>query len=76
MDNTFTPMGYKAEYYVQDKYIGIKPWTHSFKPHSTGYESRMEFTAKQDFKVGKRWIRKGETYWTMMIPVCGKMVKA
>jgi len=76
MSNRFTPMGYKAEYYVKDRYIGIIPWQHDFAPSSTGYESRMDFTAKQDFKVGKKWIRKGEQYWTMMIPVCGKMVKS
>jgi len=77
MSTQFEPMGYKAEYYVEGKYIGILPCPPSFEAsYGTGYESRMDHIARQDFKVGKRWIRKGEKYWTMIIPTCGKLVKS
>ena len=76
MSTRFEHMGYKAEYYANGKYIGILPCPPSFEAsYGTGYESRMDHIARQDFKVGKRWIRKGEKYWTMIIPMCGKFVK-
>lgn len=76
MSTQFEHLGYYAEYYIKDKYIGICPMPKSFEAsYGTGYESRMDHIARQDFKVGKRWIYKGDTYWTMIIPACGKMIK-
>jgi hypothetical protein len=79
MRERFTPLGYKREYYVKDKYVGIIPlpecvtedWAQRNRP--LGYASRTEFTAKDDFKVGKKTIRKGTRYWVMDLPTCGKM---
>lgn len=77
MKARFEHLGFYQEYYMVDKYIGIRPMPATFEAsYGTGYQSRLDHIARQDFKVGKRWIRKGEKYWTMVIPSCGKMIKS
>jgi len=71
----FEPHGFHQEYFIGDKYLGIRKMPSSFTAsYGTGYASRMEYTARQDIKVGKSCIRKGQRYWTMITPICGKYV--
>ena len=68
----FEVFGYFKEYWVDERYLGIKDCD---KPEREvfGYYSRMDFEALEDieFKKGKV-IKKGQIYYTRTYPFCGK----
>ena len=68
----FEQLGYFLEYMIDDKYIGSiimdKP-----DREQVGYYGRIDEVATQDiiFKNKKR-IKKGQSFYTRMYPLCGK----
>jgi hypothetical protein len=68
----FEQLGYFLEYMIDDKYIGSiimdKP-----DREQVGYHGRIDEVATQDiiFKNKKR-IKKGQSFYTRMYPLCGK----
>lgn len=74
MRATFENIGYHIDYYVEKKYMG------SIKLKSPdrdifGYHGRKVEVAVEDLILGKKKIKKGQTYTTELIPLCGKMIK-
>ena len=65
-------IGMFKEYYCDSKFIGvamIKENDHS----GFGYDHRQHHTADETFKVGKKKIKKGSTYMTVVFPLCGRI---
>jgi hypothetical protein len=70
----FENIGYHVDYYVEKKYIG------SIKLESPdrdifGHYGRKVEVAVEDLTFGKKKIKKGQTFTTELIPLCGKMIK-
>lgn len=63
-------IGYFKDYYIGNKYIGQEPCE---KDRETmGYNGRSHHVAQKTFKVGKKTIKEGEEYMTMIYPLCGR----
>jgi len=67
----FKHIGYKMDYFVEDRYIGTIDceWQQGLP---MGNDSRAYHVAEQTIQVGKRRIAKGTTYWTIVNEMCGK----
>jgi len=74
MNTQFEHLGYAKDYFVADKYIGTSncEWA-ADKP--TGHESRQDWVAEETLRIGKKRIPAGTKYWTIVYPLCGKLIK-
>lgn len=68
---TFETIGYFKEYYTKDAFVGSVNIKENDQD-GFGYKFREFDVAEQDFKVGKRKILKGQEYFTIVMPLCGK----
>ena len=68
----FEQLGYFLEYMIDDKFIGTTT-LESPDRKEVGYYGRIDEVATQDiiFKNKKR-IKKGQSFYTRMYPLCGK----
>jgi len=69
----FEKIGYFIEYMIDTKYIGTKVID---KPDrkEVGYYGRIDSIATEDIILdNKRRIKKGQSYYTRMYPLCGKL---
>ena len=70
----FEKLGYFLDYMIGDKYIGSiimeKP-----DRETIGYFGRIDEVATEDIILdNKRKIKKGQSFRTMMYPLCGKFL--
>jgi len=70
----FEQLGYFTDYMIDDKYIGSiimeKP-----DRETIGYFGRIDEVATEDIILdNKRKIKKGQSFRTMMYPLCGKFL--
>ena len=70
----FEQLGYFTDYIIDDKYIGSiiieKP-----DRETIGYFGRIDEVATEDIILdNKRKIKKGQSFRTMMYPLCGKFL--
>jgi hypothetical protein len=73
MKQQFNHIGYTKDYFVGDKYVGSMRCEHS---GPTGYDSRRDQTAKENIKVGKKTIKAGTDFWTIVIPLSGRIIQS
>ena len=68
----FEKLGYFLEYMIDDKFIGTTILENPDR-EQVGYYGRIDEVATQDiiFKNKKR-IKKGQSFYTRMYPLCGK----
>jgi len=68
----FEQLGYFLEYMIDDKFIGTTILENPDRKE-VGYYGRIDEVATQDiiFKNKKR-IKKGQSFYTRMYPLCGK----
>ena len=68
----FERLGYFLEYMIDDKYIGSTIMDAPDRKE-IGYYGRIDEVANEDiiFKNKKR-IKKGQSFYTRMYPLCGK----
>jgi len=68
----FEQLGYFLEYMIGDKFIGTTILENPDRKE-VGYYGRIDEVATQDiiFKNKKR-IKKGQSFYTRMYPLCGK----
>ena len=68
----FEKLGYFLEYMIDDKFIGTTILENPDRKE-VGYYGRIDEVATQDiiFKNKKR-IKKGQSFYTRMYPLCGK----
>lgn len=65
-------IGYFKEYYCNNNFIGsvtLKENDHK----GLGYDFRKFYKAEETIKIGKRKILKGQDYFTVVFPLCGKL---
>jgi len=67
----FENIGYFKEYYCNNDFIGSIVTQDA--DQDFGFMSRVFHVAKSDFKIGKKWIKKGSEYYTVLMPLCGKL---
>lgn len=63
--------GYYLEYYKNNKYIG-KLRTDIKDRENIGYRGKMTHKATDDIRIGKKKIKKGEEYMTILYPLNGR----
>jgi hypothetical protein len=67
----FEKLGYFLEYMIDDKYIGSmiieKP-----DRKEIGYYGRIDEVATHDIIFKNKKIKKGQSFYTRMYPLCGK----
>jgi len=73
MKTHFEHLGFTRDYYVGDKYIGTIPCEYD-ADSLLGYASRQDLIAETDMRIGKRNIRRGTSYWTIVNETCGKYI--
>tara|TARA_B110000037_G_scaffold194752_1_gene230675 strand:+ start:13 stop:240 length:228 start_codon:yes stop_codon:yes gene_type:complete len=70
----FEKIGYFIEYMIDTKYIGSKSID---KPDrkEVGYYGRIDSVANQDILLdNNKRIKKGQSYYTRMYPLCGNYI--
>jgi hypothetical protein len=66
-------IGYYKEYYIGNKYIGKESCD---KDRETiGFAGRTWHRAESDIKIGKKKIKKGTDYATILYPLQGKHIQ-
>lgn len=68
----FKNIGYHVDYYSNGKYIGSIKLTEKDR-EEVGYNGRIYHTATENIILGKKTIKKGESYYTELIPLCGRI---
>ncbi|WP_341216116.1 hypothetical protein [uncultured Wocania sp.] len=71
----FEKLGYFIDYIIDDKYIGSITME---KPdrETIGYYGKITEVAIEDIIFSnKKRIKKGQTFYTIMYPLCGKLIK-
>jgi hypothetical protein len=71
----FENIGYAKEYYLKGKYIASKKISKKDRKE-TGYFGRKLETPKESFKIGKKQIKEGLQYTTILVPLSGKIIQA
>lgn len=71
----FEQLGYFTDYMIGDKYIGSiimqKP-----DRETIGYFGRINDVATEDIILSnKKRIKKGQSFYSIMYPLCGKFIK-
>ena len=70
----FEKIGYFIEYMIDTKYIGTITIEQPDRKE-IGYYSRIDSVANQDILLdNKKRIKKGQSYYTRMYPLCGKYI--
>jgi len=70
----FEQLGYFLDYMVADKYIGSITME---KPdrETIGYFGKIDEVATEDIILSnKKRIKKGQAFYTIMYPLCGKFI--
>jgi hypothetical protein len=70
----FEHLGFHIDHFVKGKYIGALKVETNPGP-TTGYHSTKLLTAAADIKIGKKIIKKGTEYKTIVWPLCGRIIK-
>ena len=75
MNSRFETIGFMMDYYIGNTYMGSIPCNNE-PGRAFSYVGRQSITLEEDivFKNKKR-IKKGQQVTTMLIPLCGKMIK-
>jgi hypothetical protein len=69
----FEHLGYFLEYMIDTKYIGSKIIEQPDRKE-VGYYGRIDAIASEDIVLdNKKRIKKGQSYYTRMYPLCGKL---
>ena len=71
----FENIGYAKEYYLKGKYIASLRIAKKDRSE-TGYFGRQIETPKESFKIGKKQIKAGFQYTTILVPLSGKIIQA
>tara|TARA_R110002110_G_scaffold171424_1_gene373892 strand:+ start:115 stop:342 length:228 start_codon:yes stop_codon:yes gene_type:complete len=70
----FEKIGYFIEYMIDTKYIGTITIEQPDRKE-IGYYGRIDSVANQDILLdNKKRIKKGQSYYTRMYPLCGKYI--
>ena len=64
-------IGYTVEYYRNNKYLGRIDTNEKDREH-VGYRGKKIHKATEDIKIGKKKIKKGEEYSTLLYPLNGR----
>ncbi len=73
MDTVFEIIGYHVDHYNgRGKYIGSQ-LIDSPDRQTMGYKGRKYHDATERIVFGKKFIKKGDKYYTECVPLCGKM---
>lgn len=74
MKPVFKDIGYFVEYLIDTKLIGTKIIEKADR-EKIGYYSRIDAIAEQDIVLdNKKKIKKGQSYYTRLYPLCGKQI--
>lgn len=63
---------YAKEYYSNGKYIGSEIIQEPDR-NKTGYESRINAVAFEKMQIEKKFIKAGQPYYTILIPLTGRL---
>ena len=63
--------GYMIEYYKDSRFVGKINTDVKDRKHF-GYRGKITQTATKDIHIGKKKIKKGEEFFTMLYPLNGK----
>ena len=70
----FEKLGFFIEYMIDTKYIGTITIEQPDR-EEIGYYGRIDSVANQDILLdNKKRIKKGQSYYTRMYPLCGKYI--
>jgi hypothetical protein len=63
-------LGYYKDYFVGTKYMGQESCEKD--RDIMGYNGKTKHIAEKTFKIGKKTIKEGTEYITMVYPLCGR----
>jgi len=68
----FEQLGYFLDYMINDKFIGTTILKNPDRKE-VGYFGRIDEVATEDIILdNKKRVKKGQSFYTMMYPLCGK----
>ena len=72
----FEDLGFHIDYFLENKYlVSIKSEKNIHPNEKIGYASTEFHKADTDIIIGKKKIKKGTEYKTIIWPLCGKISK-
>ena len=66
-------LGYAIEYYSNGKFLDLIKVDVPDR-EKTGYNGKLNHVAKEKIKIGKKTIKAGQAYATILIPLSGRMI--
>ena len=67
----FETIGYSREYYVDNKLVGTETIPEKDR-EQVGYYGKITQVADSPIALGKKRIKKGQEYHTILIKLCGR----
>lgn len=72
MDNKFEIFGYYIDYFKNNRWLGSISISEPDRAEC-GYYGRKKHVAKDNIRLKKHTIKKGDTYTTELMKFCGRM---